>query len=180
VYLYGSEVLRKKAKPVTELSNDHLKLIVDMFETMRQADGVGLAANQVGSLERIIVIDVSEAEGYEEIKPIALINPEIIWREGEQIGEEGCLSIPGIRNEVARPAAIKVRYRDTNFNLQELEAHDMYARVILHETDHLNGIVFLDHLTSAERKEHKEQIDQIRRGDVETEYPVSTTAAVLT
>ena len=178
VYLYGSEILRKKAKPVTEVSNKLVKQILNMFETMRAAEGIGLAANQIGSLDRVLVIDLSEVEGYEEVKPLALINPELLYREGEHTGEEGCLSIPDVRDKVTRPTIIHVRYRDTNFELQEVELHDLAARVVLHEVDHLNGVLFIDYLSAAERKVHKEQLDLIKKAEVETTYPVTTTAKV--
>jgi len=176
IYLYGSEILKKKAKPVAEVSDKLVVQIMYMFETMRQADGIGLAANQIGSLDRVIVIDVSEVEEYEDVQPMALINPEVTFRDGEQTGEEGCLSIPDVRDKVTRPVTIHVRYRDTNFALREIEANDLLARVILHEIDHLNGVLFLDYLTAAERSVHKEQLDLIRKGEVETSYPVVTTS----
>ncbi len=178
IYLYGSEVLKKKAKPVTEVSDRLVVQIMNMFATMREADGIGLAANQVGSLDRVIVVDVSEVEGYEDIKPMALINPEVIFREGEQTGEEGCLSIPDVRDKVTRPSTIHVRYRDTNFEIREIEAHDLLARVILHEVDHINGVLFIDYLSATERKVHKEMLDLIKKGEVETTYPVVTTAKI--
>jgi len=178
IYLYGSEVLKKKAKPVTKITDRHISQIMNMFETMHHAQGIGLAANQVGSLERIIVIDVSEVEGYEDVKPMALINPEIIGRDGSATMEEGCLSIPDVRDKVERAEGIIVRFRDADFQEQEMEAHDLVARVIMHEVDHINGVLFLDHLTAENRKLHKEQLDKIKSGYVETEYPVVSTAAV--
>ncbi|MBI3195690.1 MAG: peptide deformylase [Ignavibacteriae bacterium] len=178
IYLYGSEVLKKKAKPVTKVTDKHISQIMNMFETMHQAQGIGLAANQVGSLERIIVVDVSEVEGYEEVKPMALINPEIVGRDGSATMEEGCLSIPDVRDEVERAEGIIVRFRDTDFQQQEKEAHDLLARVIMHEIDHLNGVLFLDHLSATKRKLHKEQLDKIKQGEVETSYPVISTATV--
>jgi peptide deformylase len=172
IYLYGTGVLRKKAKPVQKISIETIKLIVDMFETMHKAQGVGLAANQVGSLERVIVIDVSEVEGMEHIKPFPLINPEIISREGSSVKEEGCLSLPDLRDEVQRDEKIVVRYKDTNFHTQELEAGGLLARAILHELDHLNGVLFIDHLSKDKLKLHKEELKQIQHGQAEVTYPV--------
>ncbi|TAK67168.1 MAG: peptide deformylase [Bacteroidetes bacterium] len=172
IYLYGAEVLRKKAKPVTKVTDELIEQIMNMFATMRAAQGIGLAANQVGSLERVIVIDVSDVEGYEEVKPLALINPEILSREGGEEGEEGCLSIPEVRDKVTRPTTIRVKYKDTNFQVQEIEAYNLLARVIMHEVDHINGVLFLDYLSASERKLHKEQLDKIKQGEVETSYPV--------
>ncbi len=152
---------------------------MNMFETMNHAQGIGLAANQVGSLERIIVVDVSEVEGYEDVKPLAMINPEIVARDGFATMEEGCLSIPEVRDEVERAEGIIVRYHDTNFELQEIEAHELLARVIMHEVDHINGVLFLDHLTAAKRKLHKEQLDKIKLGEIEVSYPVISTVKEL-
>ena len=178
IYTDGSPPLRKKAHPVTELTNEILKLIMDMFETMRQANGIGLAANQVGILKRVIVIDVSEIEGLESIKPFALINPEIMKGKDTLVMEEGCLSVPHIRDEVERAEKIIVRYKDTSFEDQVLEAGGVLARVILHETDHLDGILFIDYLSPARRKEHEESLKKIRGGDLEVDYPVITAADI--
>jgi peptide deformylase len=172
IYLYGTDVLRKKAKPVQKISVEIIKLIVDMFETMHKAQGIGLAANQVGSLDRVIVIDVSEVEKMEHIKPFPIINPEIINREGSLAMEEGCLSLPELRGEVTRDEKIVVRFKDTNFQTQELEVSGLLARVILHELDHLNGVMFIDHLTKDKLKLHKEKLKQIRHGQAEVTYPV--------
>ncbi len=178
IYLYGSEVLKKKAKPVTKITDKHISQIMNMFETMHHAQGIGLAANQVGSLERIIVVDVSEVEGYEDVKPMALINPVIVAQDGSATMEEGCLSIPDVRDEVERAEGIIVRYRDTDFVEREIEAHELLARVIMHEVDHINGVLFLDHLPAVKRKLHKEQLEKIKSGEIETSYPVVSTETV--
>lgn len=151
---------------------------MNMFETMHHAQGIGLAANQVGSLERIIVVDVSEVEGYEDVKPMALINPVIVAQDGSATMEEGCLSIPDVRDEVERAEGIIVRYRDTDFVEREIEAHELLARVIMHEVDHINGVLFLDHLPAVKRKLHKEQLEKIKSGEIETSYPVVSTETV--
>ena len=174
IYLYGTDVLRKKAKPVQKISNETIKLIIDMFETMRKAQGIGLAANQVGALERVITIDVSEVEGLEHVKPLTLINPEVVSREGKLSVEEGCLSLPDIRAEVERDEMIIIKYRDTNFHMQELEAGGLLARVILHEMDHLDGVLFTDYLSKEQLKDHKDALKQIQQGDAEVAYPVIT------
>lgn len=178
IYIDGSPILRKKAKPVKQLSDDVIQLIMDMFETMRHASGIGLAANQVGVLQRIITVDISEVEGMENFKPLALINPEIIEQKDKLVMEEGCLSVPDVRDEVERDKIIKVRYKDTNFNYVELEADDLLARVILHELDHLNGLLFIDRLSPAKRKAHAEVLKKIRCGEIETKYPIITAADV--
>ncbi len=179
IYLDGTKPLRKKAKPVSKIDDATLKFIMDMFETMHSADGIGLAANQVGVLQRIIVVDVSFIEEYEDIKPFALINPEVISEEGKCIMEEGCLSVPDVRGEVERPKKIVVSYKDTNFKTQQIVAEDLLARVILHELDHLNGVLFVDYLPKAKKLELKEAIEKIQNGEVATKYPVVTTQRVI-
>src|ERR1043165_4681254 len=131
IYTYGTPVLRKKAKPVSAVTDEIVKLVMDMFETMHAANGIGLAATQVGSLHRVIVIDISSVEGMEEMKPLTLINPELIREEGQWAMEEGCLSIPDVRDEVDRAETIHVRFRDSQFEPVELEANALLARVIL-------------------------------------------------
>ncbi|HUL45300.1 MAG TPA: peptide deformylase [Bacteroidota bacterium] len=174
IYTYGAPVLREKARPVKEVTDDVIRLIMDMFETMHKAGGIGLAATQVGRLERIIVIDVSDIEELKEVKPLTIINPEVMSPEGTLKMEEGCLSIPDIRDEVVRADAFKLRYRDTSFRSVEMEVRGMLGRVILHEIDHLNGVLFLDHLTAAQLRNHSDELKKIERGDMEVSYPVVT------
>lgn len=187
IYLYGSDVLRKKAKPVQEFDNSLLKLIIDMTETMRKANGIGLAATQVGVLKRVIVIDMSaveeslrEKEEEEESprdngaekKTLVLINPEIIREDGECDIEEGCLSIPDVRAEVSRSESIRVKFRDMNFQEVDMVADKILARVMLHEIDHLNGVLFIDHLTKTKRALLNSELRKIKKGEVDTVYPV--------
>lgn len=134
----GDNILRKVCKPVKEMTPRISELIDDMFDTMYEANGVGLAAPQVGVLKRIVVIDVMEGEAY------VLINPEIIEREGEQIGEEGCLSLPGLSGEVARPERVVVKALDREMNPIVVEGTELLARCICHELDHLDGILYKD------------------------------------
>lgn len=179
IHTYGSSVLRAKAKPVERASDEIVKLIVDMFETMHASNGIGLAANQVGSLQRVIVIDVSDAaEDLKDVQPFAMINPQVVSRTGAFTMEEGCLSIPDVRDEVDRDESITVRYKDTNFEDAIMEASGLLARVILHEIDHLNGVLFIDHLTGAKRKAHIEALKRIQRGEIEVSYPVTTSVRV--
>ena len=133
----GDEILRKKAKEVTEMTPRIQELIDDMFETMYEANGVGLAAPQVGVLKRIVVIDVGEG-------PIILINPEILETSGEQTGEEGCLSVPGKCGQVTRPNYVKVRALDEDMNEFEMEGEGLLARAFCHEIDHLDGKMYVD------------------------------------
>lgn len=135
-------VLRKKCREVTEVNDRILELIDDMFDTMYEANGVGLAAPQVGVLKRIVVIDVAGED--EEPQPLVLINPEIIERSGEQTGEEACLSLPGVFGIVTRPNVVKVRFFDENMEQYELEGEELLARAICHECDHLDGVLYRD------------------------------------
>jgi len=151
IYLYGNDILKKKAKKVTEVADADIKLIKDMFETMHESNGIGLAANQVGELKQILVVDISDMEAGEGTKPMAVINPQIVDEEGEWEMEEGCLSIPDVREKVWRAEKIRLKYNDINMNDCEVEADGMLARVLLHEIDHLNGVLFIDHLTSTKR-----------------------------
>lgn len=137
----GDEVLRKKSKVVEEVNPRIITLIRDMAETMYEADGVGLAAPQVGILKRIFVIDIYDDEGLR-----VFINPEILEVKDTQLGEEGCLSIPGVSEEVERPNYVKVKAFNERGEEFILEAEELLARAILHENDHLNGVLFVDHI----------------------------------
>ena len=134
----GDEVLRKKCKPVTKMTERLSTLIDDMFETMYEANGVGLAAPQVGVLRRIVVIDTMEDN------PLVLVNPEIIEEDGEQTGPEGCLSLPGLQGDVTRPQHVVCKALDRNMNEITVEGEDLLARAICHELDHLDGILYKD------------------------------------
>ncbi|NLC19812.1 MAG: peptide deformylase [Clostridiales bacterium] len=135
---YGDKVLNKISKEVKEVDKKTRELIEDMIDTMYYAGGVGLAAPQVGVLKRIIVIDVSE----EGNNPIVLINPEILESEGEQTGDEGCLSIPGKVGTVTRPNYVKVKAFNENMEEIRVEGTELMARALCHEIDHLNGILY--------------------------------------
>lgn len=134
----GDEILRKKCKPVKEITPRITDLIKDMFETMYEANGVGLAAPQVGILKQIVVIDVEDGNQY------VLINPEIIETDGEQTGPEGCLSVPGKSGTVTRPNHVKVRAFDADMQPFELVGEELLARAVCHECDHLSGELFVD------------------------------------
>lgn len=179
VYIYDDPVLRKKAKAIRGADENITTLARDMFETMHKAGGVGLAANQVGSLHRIIVVDISVMEETKEVAPIALLNPEVVQEDGLWLIEEGCLSIPGIREEVERAEKIRVRYRDLQFRDQLLEADGLMARVILHEIDHLNGVLFIDHIGAVRRKLLRGRLNKLRRGEVEVDYPIVSNGVPL-
>ena len=135
----GDPILRKTSKEVKEV-NDRIKILLDdMAETMYKADGVGLAAPQVGLLKRVIVVDIRDEDGL-----IKLVNPEIIEKDGEQIGVEGCLSIPEFNGTVKRPEHVKVKYLDEDGNEKIWDAHGFPAVILSHEIDHLDGILFRD------------------------------------
>jgi len=172
VYIYGQSVLRKKARPVKKPSEEITLLAADMIETMRKANGIGLAANQVGDLRRVIVVDAGVIAESETIPPIAMVNPEVLSQEGTWTMEEGCLSIPEIREEVGRAEKIRVRFLDTGFSVQELSAEGLLGRVILHEIDHLNGVLFLDHLGAVKRKLLRGRLNKLERGEVDVDYPI--------
>ena len=178
IFTYGSSVLRKKGRPVVEVSDELVKLVMDMFDTMRNANGIGLAATQVGSLCRVVVIDLTDLEGTKEVRPITLINPEVISTEGKWTMEEGCLSIPDVRADVERPETVRIRFKNAHFADVELEATGIVGRVILHEIDHLDGVLFIDHLATAQKKLHLKDLKKIQRGEIEVDYPVITAARV--
>lgn len=134
----GDDILNKKCKPVKEMNERTLDLIDDMFETMYEANGVGLAAPQVGILKRIVVIDTTGED------PILLINPVIVETSGEQTGQEGCLSVPGKSGQVTRPNYVKVLAYDENMEQFELEGTELLARAICHELDHLDGHLYVE------------------------------------
>jgi peptide deformylase len=147
---YGNPILEKSADPITEFDTPDLhELVSSMFETMYAHKGVGLAAPQIGLSQRLTVIDCSAGE--DEQQKVILINPEIIDKVGAQVGEEGCLSIPGFREDVKRAKTAVVRAQSVKGETFELTGEDLLARAIQHETDHLNGILFLSHLSLLKR-----------------------------
>ena len=143
--------LRSVSKPVVEISDEIRTLVADMFDTMYDAPGVGLAAVQVGVPSRVVVMDLSKREA--ESEPLVFINPEITWSSEEKSPyEEGCLSIPDIHEDVERPARVKIRYLDLDGKPQEADAEGLFATVIQHEVDHLNGVLFIDHISKLKRE----------------------------
>ncbi|HVE58185.1 MAG TPA: peptide deformylase [Pyrinomonadaceae bacterium] len=160
---YPEPVLLAVGKPFgeEEFNEELQKLVEDMFETMYDSQGVGLAAPQVGVSKRLFVMDVPLGEG--ESNRIALVNPEIILQEGEQIGDEGCLSFPGIYTTVRREVRTIVRYKDVFGKEQELDCTDLSARCVLHETDHCDGIVFLDRMSVLKRELAKRKIRKLQK-----------------
>ena len=147
--MLGDPVLRAKAEPVGGVDDAVRELVQDMFETMYDADGVGLAANQVGVKRRVIVVDPRDPE----VEPFALIDPEVVSEGSEpERAEEGCLSLPGLREIVERPATAVVAGLDPDGHQVRIEADGLLARVLLHEVDHLDGILFIDRVSPLKRK----------------------------
>ncbi len=136
---FGDPVLRKVCKEVKEINRRTLVLIEDMLDTMYEANGVGLAAPQVGIVKRIVVIDIGDG-------PIIMINPVILEKSGSQTGSEGCLSFPGKVGEVTRPNYVKAAAYDENMEYFEIEGEELLARAICHELDHLDGVIYTDHV----------------------------------
>jgi peptide deformylase len=142
--------LRLVSKPVQKVDEEVRTLVADMFETMYEAPGIGLAAIQVGVPQRVITLDLAKKD--EPKKPQVVINPEVLWSSEERgTYEEGCLSIPEIYGDIERPAQVKVRYMDLDGKTHEVEANGLLATCLQHEIDHLNGVLFIDHLSRLKR-----------------------------
>ena len=164
VVKYGDPILTRRAEEVADFDDNLHKLIDDMFETMYGAPGVGLAAPQVGVLKRLFVMDCTS--GKDKKHKLVLINPVIETEEGEQIGEEGCLSFPGVFLEVKRPQRVVVRARDLDGSELTLDVMDLEARCVSHETDHLDGELFINYLSPLKRDLTKRKIKKrMKQGD---------------
>lgn len=157
IYEYPEPVLRKETETVTSFDESLTQLAADMGETMYEAPGIGLAAPQIGKSLKLIVVDISkESEGEKEF--MAMVNPRITGHEGKQLDEEGCLSVPELTANVNRYKKITASFQDLEGKPQELTTEDRFAVVLQHEIDHLNGILFLDHLSSLKRKLYKKKV----------------------
>ena len=174
IVMYGDPVLRQRAKDI-EQGTDLKQLIDDMFETMHGASGIGLAAPQIGKSIRLFIVDGTVLEDEEDMENFkkAFVNPEIL----EEVGtpwefEEGCLSIPNIRENVSRKERLKIRYYDENWNLHEEEYDGMKARIIQHEYDHIEGKLFVDYLPALKKRLLKGKLADISKGKVDTEYRI--------
>lgn len=178
VVTYNDAVLTRKADPVEENSSSLQQLIEDMFETMYNSGGVGLAAPQIGKSLQLFVMDADpmteDLDDEEDLGPMVFINPVIISKEGDRVRiEEGCLSIPDVRDDVSRPERVTLSYLDRNFQ-QKRESYDGWiSRVIQHEFDHLQGVLFLDYLSAFRRAMHKSALKKIEAGLMETSYPLA-------
>ncbi|MBI2902466.1 MAG: peptide deformylase [Candidatus Methylomirabilis oxyfera] len=150
ILIYPSPIIRKKSLPITSINGELQRFIDDMAETMYAAPGVGLAAPQVGTLRRIIVLDPHDDR--KPIRPLTLINPELVAAEGQYMDEEGCLCIPDIKAEVPRFGRVVVKAYDRNEKEIVVEGSGLLARILQHEIDHLNGVLFIDRLSTAKRE----------------------------
>lgn len=161
ITLYGDPVLEKPAETITEFNDDLKKLVDDMFESMYAAHGVGLAAPQIGIGKRIAVIDVTFKE--DPTARLVLINPEIIRAEGRQRGTEGCLSLPEFREDVTRPNKVTVRAQDLQGEWFETSGEELLARALVHETEHLQGRLYISHISALKRDLMKRKIRKLMR-----------------
>lgn len=160
ILIWPDPILKQKATPVTKVDDSIRALVKDMFETMYAADGVGLAAPQIGVLKRVIVLDTTPRQP--DAKPLAMINPELIALEGETTYTEGCLSLPGESEDVDRAAVVTVKYLDVDGNEQTLRCDELLAIAVQHETDHLNGTVFVDHVSTLKREFIRKRMKRLK------------------
>jgi peptide deformylase len=167
ILTYPEPVLRKKASTVTEFNQELKEIIADMADTMFDAPGAGLAAPQIGISKRIVVINTSKREGDADKKILALINPVILSGEGSQIDEEGCLSVRDFSAKVKRFMNIKVRAQDPEGQELEFEAEEFFARVIQHEVDHIEGVLYIDHISSLKRNLYKRRLKKLLQTEAE-------------
>jgi peptide deformylase len=186
IYTFDHVVLRQETSQIEEDTSEVKKLIANMIATMRNADGLGLAANQVGKSVALTVIDLTHIENLEEGDALhtpdgalVLINPVLVGTHGESVFEEGCLSLPGIREEIVRPEQIGVKFLDRNLKEVELEVDKLLARVIQHEIDHLHGKYFIDYLSPFKLSLLKVKLSRMVRGEVETEYPLAAASSTV-
>jgi peptide deformylase len=159
-------VLKAVAQPVAKVDDAVRRQMDEMLETMYEAPGIGLAANQVSLLNRVLVMDLAYRKEEGEKDPIFMANPEIVWKSEEMsVMEEGCLSIPGGYGEVERPKTVKVRYLDYNGNEALLEASELLSHCVQHEIDHLNGVLFIDYLSKLKRDMIVRKVDKFKRDE---------------
>ncbi len=160
ILVWPNPVLKQKAQPVAVVDDTIRTLIKDMFESMYAADGVGLAAPQIGVLKNVIVLDTTSKQP--ESKPIAMVNPELLMLEGKCIYKEGCLSVPGEAEDVERAAVVTVRYLDEQGEQQTLTCDGLLAIAVQHETDHLKGVMFVDYVSTLKRELIRKRMKKIQ------------------
>lgn len=163
IRIYPDPVLKERAKEVEDFGPSLWELVDDMFETMYKRGGVGLAANQVGVLKRVVVIDLDSGKEGQGKNQLVLVNPEIVSAQGEVVAEEGCLSLPGLYKKVKRAERVVVRARNREGKEFTLEAEGLLSRAIQHEVDHLNGILFIDRLSPLQRRLALEKYKKLKR-----------------
>ncbi|MCF8382686.1 MAG: peptide deformylase [Chlorobium sp.] len=176
INIYSDEVLRRQAVSLEGVDADIEELLGNMFETMYNAPGIGLAAPQVGRSLRLLIVDISCIREYENVKPMVVINPGILDSRGYRAMEEGCLSLPGVQGDVVRPAAINLSWRDEHFEERTGEFSGMLARVLQHEIDHLDGRLFVDRLQRRDRRKVQKELDALAEGRFSASYPVVPTS----
>jgi len=159
VIKYGNPILRMKAQRILNIDDNIKQLVKDMIEIMQEEEGIGLAAPQVAQSISMLVVDMSLIN--EEGEPTAFINPEILESEGESVLEEGCLSLPNIREEVSRPETITLRYQKIDGEIVEKRVDGLFTRVIQHEMDHLNGVLFVDRISPLKKKMLNKKLKEI-------------------
>ena len=172
ITIYSDDILRQRAKPLKGVDSAIEALIASMFESMRNASGIGLAAPQVGQSLRLVVLDISCVKNYEQEKPMVVINPHILSVKGSCAMEEGCLSVPGVQGDVVRPSAIMLKYRDEHFVEHVAEFSGMFARVLQHEIDHLDGTLFVDRVQKRDRRKMQKELLAMAAGVIHADYPV--------
>lgn len=177
IITYNDPVLRIPGKTIRENSEELQLLIDDMFESMYNSSGVGLAAPQVGQSLNLFVMDAdaitSELDYEKDLGPMAMINPQIANTFGEKVKmEEGCLSIPDLRDDVVRPETVTLKYLDREFNTSEITVSGWVSRIIQHEYDHLQGKLFIDYLSAFRKRLHKTMLNKIDSGLMDVDYPV--------
>lgn len=174
IVMYGDPVLRQRAKNI-EPNTDIKQLVEDMFETLEAANGIGLAAPQIGKSLRLFIVDgtgIEDEPGMADFRKV-FVNPEMVDESGTPWEfEEGCLSIPNIREKVSRKGEVRIRYYDENWNVSEEVYDGMKARIIQHEYDHIEGKMFIDYLTPLKKRLLKGKLADISKGKVETEYRI--------
>ena len=158
---FGANVLRQKCALISEIDEDVRCLMTDLFDSMRAAEGVGLAAPQIGVARRVCVIDVSAQQP--DYPPIALVNPRIVSNEGTQVGEEGCLSFPDLYGDVKRAESVTVEALNLDGEIFTTKGSGFYARALQHELDHLNGVLFVDHLSPLKRQLMRGALKRIKK-----------------
>jgi peptide deformylase len=172
ILVWPHPTLKQKAKPVEKVDDSIRQLIKDLYESMYAADGVGLAAPQIGVLKNVIVLDTTPRQP--EARPVAMVNPEILVLEGKTTYKEGCLSVPGEAEDVDRASTVTVRYLDEQGQPQTLTTDGLLAIAVQHETDHLKGVMFVDHISTLKRELIRKRMKKVQSSRAEDATPTRT------